>query len=205
MALVTARGTGKTGRWTGPDTGPRRIGNGRPSRRGGAVRAALLLLAVWVTAFPLPLGKAHAGDPDTVLPGSGILYPGGFDPNTVGEVRGRAYGLQRPDTGPVRFRLESGNGTYVVIASPGWFWDDLNVQIPEGTEIRVLGSKSLGRDGRLYIVAQEVEVPGARRSLSLRDDGGHPLWKSADRGGTGRGGGMGGMGSGMGRGMGGHR
>lgn len=130
----------------------------------------------------------------------------------MGTVRGQAYGLLRPRSGPVRFRLDSGRETYIVIASPAWYWDDLGVEIPDGTSMRVAGSKSLGRDGRLYIVAQEMEVAGTGRPLTFRDGGGHPLWMGPFGGGTGGGGGMGGpmggmggMGGGPGQGMGGHR
>lgn len=212
MAPVTARGTRKAARWTGGDTGLRRIGSARSHSRSRAARAALLLLAGWIAAFALPAGRAGAQDADTILPESGIRYPGGFDPNTVGAVRGEAYGLLRPLSGPVRFRLDSGRETYIVIASPAWYWDDLGVEIPDRTRLLVVGSKSLGRDGRLYIVAQEMEVSGTGRSLAFRDDGGHPLWKGpfgAGPGGAGGmggpTGGMGGMGPGPGRGMGGHR
>lgn len=209
MAPVTVRGTRATARWTGRDTGPRRIGSARRDGRSRRARAALLLLAGWMAVFALSPGRAEAQDADTLLPESGIRYPGGFDPNTVGAVRGEAYGLLRPRSGPVRFRLESGRETYIVIASPAWYWDDLGVEIPDGTRLLVVGSKSLGRDGRLYIVAQEMDIAETGRSLAFRDDGGHPLWKgpfgAGPRGEGGMGGPMGGMGSGPGRGMGGHR
>lgn len=212
MAPVMARETRAIARWTGRDTGLRRIGSARPHGRSRAARAALLLLAGWFAAFALSPGRAGAQEADTILPESGIRYPGGFDPNTVGAVRGQAYGLLRPQSGPVRFRLDARPETYIVIASPAWFWDDLGVEIPDGTRLLVVGSKSLGRDGRLYIVAQEMEVAETGRSLAFRDDGGHPLWKGPFGAGTGGGGGMGGpmggmggMGPGPGRGMGGHR
>lgn len=212
MAPVTALGTRETVRRTGRGTAPRRTGSARRNGRNRAAEVALFLLAGWIAAFALSPAGACAQEGDTVLPDSGIRYPGGFDPNTVGTVRGKAHGLLRPASGPVRFRLDSGRDTYTVIASPGWFWDDLNVEIPEGAQMRVVGSKSLGRDGRLYIVAQEVEIAGTGRSLAFRDDGGHPLWRGPSGGGAGRGGhmggpmgGMGGMGPGPGRGMGGHR
>lgn len=208
MVPMTGGGTRKSVPRTEQGRGLR--GPGRHRRHGKSRAAcALLLLAGWIAAFALAPGNAAAQEEDTILPESGIRYPGGFDPNTVGEVRGTAYGLSRPGSGPVRFRLDSGRETYVVIASPAWFWDDLGPEISDGTRLRVVGSKSLGRDGRLYIVAQAVEVAGTGKSFAFRDDGGNPLWKGPFGGGTGRGGGMGGpmggMGSGPGRGMGGHR
>jgi hypothetical protein len=169
-------------------------------------KLSVLLLLFWLTAFLAPaLDTAKAQDSDAVLEGSGILYPGGFDPNTVGEVRGKAYGLSVPDRGPVRFRLETGRETYTVLASPKWFWKDLGVELPEGAEIRVRGSKTLGRDEKLYVIAQKIRIGTSGRSMVLRDDIGYPLWKGPGAGSFGfRGGsgspmrGGGGMGSGPG-------
>ncbi|MEW6441403.1 MAG: OB-fold nucleic acid binding domain-containing protein [bacterium] len=145
------------------------------------------------------------------LPESGIRYPEGFDPNTVGEVTGKARGLLQPEKGPVRFQVDTGRGTYTVLASPGWYWDDVKPRVAEGTDIRVRGSKTLGRDGNLYIIAQEVEVLAAGEKIVLRSEDGRPLWRGPSMGarhghggpGSSQGGmGMGGMGGGAGRGRG---
>ena len=179
--------------------------------RGGALLAFTLLF--WTIAFLLPvLQTAHAEEGDVVLQGSGVRYPGGFDPNTVGEVQGRAFGLAQPQHGPVRFRLEAGNETYTVLASSNWYWKDLKAQLPDGSNVLVRGSKTLGNDMQLYIVAQKIRLLDSGRSLVLRNEAGKPLWKGQAGGVLGvQGGFMGGSGSmgggfgGMGGGMGGRR
>ncbi len=146
---------------------------------GRAAPAALLILALWAVGT-IPFARsAHAQERDTVLPESGIRYPGGFDPNTIGEVRGKASNLSRPEHGPVRFRLVSERDTYTVLACPPWMWSDLKIDLPDGTEVRVLGSKSLGKDGNLYVVAQEMDLLGSGRSIAFRDGSGFPLWKGS--------------------------
>ncbi len=179
---------------------PARTGNLAFPKIGITVIPALLLLFS-VSAFLSPaLETAQALEGDTVLEGSGIHYPGGFDPNTVGEVRGKAYGLSVPERGPVRFRLETGKETYTVLASPKWFWKDLGADLPDGAEIRVRGSKTLGQDLNLYIIAQRIRIGSSGRPMDLRDGGGFPLWKGPGTGGMGAPGGSpmrggGGMGS----------
>jgi hypothetical protein len=179
----------------------------------GRTRFSVLLFLFLLTAFlPPALETAQAQDSDTVLEGSGIHYPGGFDPNTVGEVRGKAYGLSIPERGPVRFQLETGRETYTVLASPKWFWKDLSAEFPDGAEIRVRGSKTLGQDSKLYIIAQWIRIGSSGRAMDLRGGDGSPLWRGLKAGGMGTPGGVGspmrgggGMGSGPG-GMGGrHR
>jgi hypothetical protein len=178
----------------------------------GAALLALPLLFCATAFLPPVLQTAHAEDGDVVLQGSGVRYPGGFDPNTVGEVQGKAYGLAQPQHGPVRFRLEAGNDTYTVLASSGWYWKDLNAQLPDGSNVVVRGSKTLGSDMQLYVVAQKIRLLDSGRSLVLRDGAGKPLWRGQAGGASGtQGGFMGGSGSmgggfgGMGGGMGGRR
>lgn len=190
----------------------RRIGSHKLALPRGAALLAFTLL-FWTTSFlPPVLQTAHAEEGDVVLQGSGVRYPGGFDPNTVGEVQGKAYGLAQPQNGPVRFRLEAGNDTYTVLASSGWYWKDLKAQLSDGSKVAVRGSKTLGNDMQLYIVAQKIRLLDSGRTLVLRDNAGRPLWKGQAGGAMGtQGGFMGGGGSmgsgfgGMGGGMGGRR
>lgn len=161
--------------------------------RGAAVAALLLVLAASPT-LPSLRSSAWAADAGTTLEGSGIHYPGGFDPNTVGEIQGRASGIAVPRQGPVRFRLDTGKDRYTVLASPPWYWDALRIDLPEGSEVLVRGSKTLGRDMNLYVIAQEIRFPAAGKSWVLRDEDGFPRWRG-QRGngiGGGAGGGMGG-------------
>ena len=190
----------------------RRIGSRKVPLLRGAVLLALPLLFLAIAFLPPVLQTAQAEEGDVVLQGSGVHYPGGFDPNTVGEVQGKAYGITQPQNGPVRFRLESGNDTYTVLASSGWYWKDLNAQLPDGSNVVVRGSKTLGSDMQLYVVAQKIRLLDSGRSLVLRDGAGKPLWKGQAGGASGtQGGFMGGSGSmgggfgGMGGGMGGRR
>ena len=178
----------------------------------GAALSALPLLLLAIVFLPFMLRTALAEEVDVVLRNSGVRYPGGFDPNTVGEVQGRAYGLAQPQNGPVRFRIDAGNETYTVLASPGWYWKDLKPQLSDGSNVVVRGSKTLGNDMQLYIVAQKIRLQGSGQILVLRDDAGKPLWSGQAGGSTGmRGGFIGGGGSmgggfgGMGGGMGGRR
>ncbi len=169
-----------------------------------AVSAALLFLVFFLVPL-FVVQQADGEETEQVLPQSGIRYPGGFDPNTVGTVEGRASEYRQPKRGPVRFQLESRRETYTVLASPAWYWNDLGADIPTGTSIRVRGSKSLGKDGKLYIIAQEMNILSSKQSLVFRNKDGFPLWKGSRRGVTGghRGhgssqGGMGGMSHGKG-------
>jgi hypothetical protein len=136
-----------------------------------------LLLSLLGVSFLFQPRTSQAQEKDVVLPESGIHYPGGFDSNTVGIVQGRAYGYSQATGGPIHFRLDSGKETYRVLASPQWYWNDLGAKIPDGTEVRVRGSKSLGKDGNLYLIAQEMRLLSTGKTYAFRDDDGYPLWK----------------------------
>jgi len=128
-----------------------------------------------------------------VLPGSGIIYPRGYDPNTVGEVQGRISGVAIPESGPVRITLIADKETYTVLASPGWFWRDMDIANPEGMEANVRGSKTVGIDGNLYIIAQEIKMIRSKKSLIFRSESGKALWRGRPQTGrpNSRGGGFG--------------
>lgn len=66
--------------------------------------------------------------------------------------------------------------TYIVLASPASSWQDLRGEWQDGGEVRILGSKTLGADGRLHMIAQEVRIPGTGRIISFRTENGSPLW-----------------------------
>lgn len=138
----------------------------------------LTLLLILFFGITLPFsGAARAEERDIVLKESGIHYPGGFDPNTVGEIQGKAIHFSLPGRGPIRFQLTSDRGSYTVLTSPHWFWHKMKAKISEGTEVVVYGSKSFGIDGNLYIVAQEVRVLSSGEIYIFRGKNGTPLWK----------------------------
>jgi hypothetical protein len=122
----------------------RRTGNTAFITRSGAAVAALLLFLATLMSIPTSRANAQAGDPDAPLEGSGIRYPGGFDADTAGEIRGRASGLLVPESGPVRFRLDTGKDRYTV-SLPSLVLEGSPGCSPDGSEVRS-GSITLGKD-----------------------------------------------------------
>ena len=160
--------------------------------RGAALRVSLVsacLLLVFALGDAAPAGAED--EKDLVLPGCGICYPGGYDPNTVGEVKGPVSDFVLPDNGPVRFTVSGDEELWVVLASPVWFWKSLDARLAPGDMVAVRGSKSLGADGKLYIVAQSISLQGPQPALLLRDGRGVPLWRGSHGGNGMRGGGRG--------------
>jgi hypothetical protein len=136
----------------------------------------IMLILFFGIALPLK-GAVRAEEKDIILEESGIHYPGGFDPNTAGEIQGKAIHFSRQGRGPIRFQLTSDRGSYTVLTSPHWFWHKMKAKISEGTEVVVYGSKSFGIDGNLYIVAQEIRVLSSGEIYTFRGKKGNPLWK----------------------------
>jgi hypothetical protein len=166
-----------------------------------AVRTVLFVLTVvcflQISSF---IGLSYAQEKDVTLSGIGIIYPGGYDLNTVGDIQGKVKGILMPDSGPVRITLAVDKETYIVLASPRWFWKDLEVTLTEGMEINVHGSKTVGTDGNLYIIAQKITLPGSNKTLALRSETGKALWSGgAQNGQSGsQGGGFGSSSGGLG-------
>jgi hypothetical protein len=178
-------------------------GNRGAAAWGRVAQAVLPLLALLFFLAPEAIA---ADERDVVLPESGILYPGGFDVNTVGAIRGKASEVTIPESGPVRFRVSAGRDVFTVLASPSWYWKDMKGNLVEGMEVQVRGSKTLGKDGNLYLIAQEVLILNSNKVLVFRGENGSPSWRGSGLPGEGRGGfgsPMRGDGSGQGMGAGG--
>ncbi len=138
-----------------------------------ALSASILALLMFIST------PVHAESENMVLENSGIIYPDGFDLNTIGEVRGNVRNLTIPETGPVNFELAAEKDTYTVLASPAWYWRQAGLSIKEGEQVTVRGSKSLGKDSRLYIIAQDIKSEGTGKMIALRGKDGRPLWSGA--------------------------
>lgn len=152
----------------------------------GARGTAALAPLVFLLALTVSPARGHAAaaqeDRDRVLPGCGICFPGGYDVNTAGEVRGTVQDLQTPEEGPVRFVIAGEREHWVVLAAPAWFWERSEAHLSRGDSVTVRGSKTLGSDGALYLVAREIQRVGDVPALVLRDHRGAPLWSRRHRG-----------------------
>jgi hypothetical protein len=125
----------------------------------------------------LAISPAFAAEQAKSFEQSGIHFPGGFDLNTVGEVNGRITDVYRPSgNGPVIVNLETQWEKYAIVTCPPWYWDELKIRGSIGEEMRVIGSKSLGKDSNLYIIAQEVRFIEQGKTITLRNKTGTPLW-----------------------------
>jgi hypothetical protein len=168
----------------------------------GTVGLALLVFVVSLTDSILNSGTAGAQESrDHLLTGCGICYPGGYDINTVGDVEGIVTDIHLPAEGPVRLTVAFERERWVVLASPAWFWNSAALRLAPGDSVSVRGSKTMGADGTLYVIAREVRLGRSGTALILRDPGGVPLWKGRN-GGNGNPGGEagGGRGPALGRG-----
>ncbi len=161
--------------------------------RGAAPKAPLVsALCALLLVLGVGLSASAQQSKDQVLPGCGIGYPGGYDPNTVGDVQGRVSDIVIPNEGPVSFAITGDEERWVVLASPAWFWKMADLRLAPGDSVAVHGSKSLGADGKLYIIAQTIlRQDGTSSLVLLRDGRGLPLWRGSHGGGEMRGGGTG--------------
>jgi hypothetical protein len=174
MARATAQAIRALVRRTERDTAP--ATRSRAWKK-TAVRTALLILTAVCFSYISPFIRiSYAQEKNVILSDSGIIYPGGYDLNTVGDIQGKIKGILIPGSGPVRITLTVDKETYTVLASPGWFWKSSDAPITEGMEISVHGSKTVGIDGNLYIIAQKITVPGTNKTLALRSESGKALW-----------------------------
>lgn len=156
------------------------------TRRGGGARMALPLFLCLLAVSPPAVVHAQDKEPEMMLPRCGIMYPSGYDPNTVGVVEGRVTVFENPEQGPVSLLLDVAGETYTVLAAPSWYLEERKLVVKIGDLVRVKGSKTMGADGNLYLVVQEITPAGAKETIILRDQRGRPVWAGCGPRGCGR-------------------
>ena len=147
----------------------------------GTIGFASLAFLLSLTLAPADVAAGEREVRDQTLPGCGICYPGGYDVNTVGDVRGIVVEIQSPAEGPVRVVVVGEGERWVVLASPSWFLKSARLRLAPGDAVVVHGSKTLGADGTLYLVAREIRPPDGAPVAVLRDRRGVPLWSGGHR------------------------
>ena len=90
--------------------------------------------------------------------------------DTIVFNRGKASDVTIPESGPVRFRVTAGRDVFTVLASPSWYWKDMKGNMVNGMDVQVRGWKTLGKDGNLYLIAQEVRILNSNKVLVFRGE-----------------------------------
>jgi|GEM_PF-3347309 len=122
---------------------------------------------------------------DAELGTSGLDYAKGFDINTVATVKGTI--VQSPvdrGQGHAIMDVRTEQGQLNVIMGPWWFWEKNSIPLDKGHEVTITGSKAQGKDGGLYLFAQEITNRSKGHSLTIRSETGVPLWSRADANGA---------------------
>jgi hypothetical protein len=162
----------------------------------GTTILALLFLLFFL---PFPALAFWGSDEE---PQSALDLESGYDVNTVTTVTGRILsvqtGLERRN---VQLEIDTDGERMMVVLGPQRYLAEQGMELKEGDEVRVRGSKAQGRDGIIYILAREVTETSKGAAITLRDEGGFPNWAGGgmERGtgaGGGRGFGSGGFGGG---------
>jgi hypothetical protein len=101
----------------------------------------------------------------------------GYDENTEIRIKGVVTeNIVRP-RGPVVVRVRSGNREYRVVTGPQRYLLQEGFEFKPGDQWKVTGSKLIGRDGSIYIIARKIRNVSSGKTLQLRDTSLIPLWR----------------------------
>lgn len=140
----------------------------------------IYLAAVFLITFPT-VGQAFWGSGSDNQ--SGLDLETGYDANTVTTVSGHVVSVQTSDERHAsQLELEVNGNRSVVILGPKRYWDENGIVIKVGDSIIVSGSKAVGKDGIVYIIAQKVADISQITSVTLRNESGRPAWAGAGSG-----------------------
>ena len=107
----------------------------------------------------------------------------GYDENTEINVSGTILEITPHTRGPVIVRLSSKGRVYNIKTAPLWYLAKENITFVTGAQIEVMGSKYVGTDGNLYLMARQIKDPTTGQIIMMRDSACRPLWWGDRRGG----------------------
>lgn len=106
----------------------------------------------------------------------------GYDENTEVTVAGTILDLPQQTRGPVIIRVTSGTKIHQVMTGPRWYLMQEGITFTTGENITVTGSKFVGRDGGMYVIAKRIRNTNTGKDYFLRDRTCNPLWMGHGRG-----------------------
>jgi hypothetical protein len=142
------------------------------------IAAAALLLGLGGTADAFwGFGDSRQQDK------SGLDLELGYDRNTVVKISGSVAVPPRPlPGGLIAVDLNIQGEQIVAVLGPAWYLQDDNLDWKIGDQATVRGSLAQGKDGRTYLLSQQISVTGGA-TIELRDIKGSPSWSGGLRGG----------------------
>ncbi|WP_298272120.1 DNA-binding protein [Geobacter sp.] len=127
----------------------------------------------------LLIGTAFAGfgfggdDPGK----SGLDFNKGYDVNTVTTVSGRVASSPRIDENEHVFVEVKTDGEIVSLSlGPKSFWEKQQIPLHPNDDVTVKGSKAQGRDGKIYLMVQNLTNRTTGAHAVIRNERGRTGW-----------------------------
>lgn len=112
---------------------------------------------------------------------SGLDLVQGYDRNTVVKITGTvAVEPQLVFNDLITFELDNSGERIVVVLGPQWYFSDDKLEYKVGDNVTVRGSIAQGKDGRTYLISQQITTPEGK-TIILREETGKPLWTHSNR------------------------
>jgi hypothetical protein len=105
----------------------------------------------------------------------------GYDENTEIRVKGIVKDISSRKRGAIVLLFKAGNREYRVVTGPQRYLLQEGFEFRSGDSLFVVGSKFIGRDGSIYIVARRIKNTVSGKTLLLRDSSLIPLWRGGPR------------------------
>jgi hypothetical protein len=101
----------------------------------------------------------------------------GYDENTEIRIKGVVTEILPQMRGAIIVIIKAGNREYRVVTGPKKYLLLENIEFKPKDSLLVTGSKFIGRDGCIYIIARRIKNVSSGRNLLLRDSALIPLWR----------------------------
>lgn len=115
---------------------------------------------------------------------SGLNVAAGYDVNTIKTITGTVTTLpeSKGQEQHTVMTVAAAQGAVIVVLGPWWYWEKQVITLTKTQHLTVTGSLAQGKDGALYLFAQQLENRSTGETVMLRSESGKPLWSQGGAG-----------------------
>lgn len=141
-----------------------------------------LVAIIWFLICPCIASAGWWFSDDNDWEKSGLDLEKSYDRNTVISVKGKIIKTDLNGTsGPALAEIKTPKEILTLVLGPGDFWNKSGISLNEGDDVEARGSRAQGKNGKLYLIVENISSSSEPDKIILRNETGRPSWAGRNR------------------------
>lgn len=141
-----------------------------------------LVIIIIMLSYPCLAKAGWWFSNDSDWDNSGLDLEHSFDRNTVVSVKGTVIKKDvNHSDGPALAEIKTQREKMTLVLGPREYWLKSGLSLNVGDEISVRGSKAQGKNGKIYLIVENISSSSGKETVILRSETGRPSWSDQNR------------------------